>query len=134
MGIVKGNVKIQSLFASQEIAIPNRPPTRLLNWAMELLKYCVEYRSDPNQCLAVVEWIICCLEGNPGCIEALFQQESHMNFLITKLQDNLGDLQDPYLKTTSGIPVILGSCLEAVIQDEQHPSSSRFEKFHNSVI
>jgi len=90
---------------------------------MELLNYCVDYGSDHEHCRYLVEVIIRCLEKNPKSVEVLIQEESNVNFLITKSQSTINLLlNEKRLENSSYIPLILATCLEAVLHETKHPS------------
>lgn len=91
---------------------------------MELLKYCIDYGSDHEHCRYLVEAIIHCLEKNPKGVEVLIQEESNVNFLITKSQSTLNPLvNEKRLENSSYIPLILATCLEAVLHETNYPSN-----------
>lgn len=83
----------------------------------------MEYGSDHEHCRYLVEAIIRCIDKNPQSVEILIQEEANVNFLITKSQTTLHPLvNEKTLKNSSYIPLILASCLEAVLLETKHPS------------
>eukprot|EP00210_Caulerpa_lentillifera_P009258 g8824.t1 len=135
MTVVKGNSQIQGLFASNEMPVPNRAPIKILKWMMELLKYCVEYGSDQEQCHYLVELVVCCIEKNPTSVEILIQDESNMSFLFTKSQEALNPLiNEGKVESLTSVSFILASCLETVILETHHPNSQALRDYLTNII